>query len=33
LIWLFFLMLRPPEEYVKVAPIAGAPAGSKSKRR
>jgi hypothetical protein len=33
LIWLFFLMLRPPEEYVKVAPVAAAPAGSKPKRR
>ena len=31
LIWLFFLMLRPPEEYVKVA--APAVSGAKPKRR
>jgi hypothetical protein len=33
LIWLFFLMLRPPEEYVKVEPVAATPTGNKPKRR
>jgi hypothetical protein len=34
LIWLFFLMLRPPEEYVRIASAAApAPPSNKAKRR